>query len=115
MARGLLAGGTWQPTRRRPAAPEVTSGRRPRRSECIGCARRRPPMPAEVGAGALPLQLSNPDKVLFPKPGYTKRALAEYYVAMSDVLLPFVRDRPLMLKSYPNGVEGRFFFRQDAP
>jgi bifunctional non-homologous end joining protein LigD len=72
-------------------------------------------MPAERAADRPPLALSNPDKVLFPKPGYTKRDLAEYYVAMSDVLLPFVRDRPLMLKSYPNGVDGRFFYRQDAP
>ena len=59
--------------------------------------------------------LSNPEKVLFPEPGYTKRDLAEYYLAMSGVLRPFMRDRPLMLKSYPNGVDGRFFFRQDAP
>ena len=72
-------------------------------------------MPARGAAGRLPIELSNPDKVLFPKPGYTKRDLAEYYLAMSDILIPFVRDRPLMLKSYPNGVEGRFFFRQDAP
>jgi bifunctional non-homologous end joining protein LigD len=71
-------------------------------------------MPAEAG-GALPIALSNPDKLLFPAHGYTKRDLAAYYLAMSAVLVPFVRDRPLMLKSYPNGVEGRFFFRQDAP
>jgi bifunctional non-homologous end joining protein LigD len=72
-------------------------------------------MPAEAAGGALPIALSNPDKVLFPTDGYTKRDLAAYYLAVSEVLVPFVRDRPLMLKSYPNGVEGRFFFRQDAP
>jgi bifunctional non-homologous end joining protein LigD len=53
--------------------------------------------------------------VLFPKPGLTKRDLAAYYAGMAPYLLPFLRDRPLMMKQYPNGVEGRFFFRQDAP
>jgi bifunctional non-homologous end joining protein LigD len=72
-------------------------------------------MPARGAADRLPIELSNPDKVLFPGPGYTKRDLAEYYFALSDILLPFMRDRPLMLKSYPNGVDGRFFFRQGAP
>jgi bifunctional non-homologous end joining protein LigD len=72
-------------------------------------------MPSRGAAARLPIALSNPDKVLFPQPGYTKRDLAEYYFALSEVLASFARDRPLMLKSYPNGVEGRFFFRQDAP
>lgn len=66
-------------------------------------------------ADQLPIPISNPDKLLFPKPGLRKRDLAAYYLAMAEVLLPFTRDRPLMLKSYPNGVEGRFFFRQAAP
>jgi len=59
--------------------------------------------------------LTRPEKVLFPKPRLTKRDLAAYYVAMAPVLLPYLRDRPLMMKQYPNGVDGRFFFRQDAP
>jgi bifunctional non-homologous end joining protein LigD len=64
---------------------------------------------------ALEALLTRPEKVLFPEPGLTKRDLAEYYAAMEPYLLPFLRDRPLMMKQYPNGVEGRFFFRQDAP
>lgn len=69
----------------------------------------------DAAGSGLPLALSNPDKVLFPTPGYTKTDLARYYLAMAPAILPFSRGRPLMLKSYPNGVEGRFFFRQDAP
>jgi bifunctional non-homologous end joining protein LigD len=53
--------------------------------------------------------------VLFPAAGLTKRDLAEYYAAMAPCLLPYLRDRPLMLKQYPEGVEGKFFFRQAAP
>jgi bifunctional non-homologous end joining protein LigD len=53
--------------------------------------------------------------VLFPAVGLTKRDLAEYYAAMAPRLLPYLRDRPLMLKQYPEGVGGRFFFRQAAP
>jgi bifunctional non-homologous end joining protein LigD len=71
-------------------------------------------MPASEAAD-LPLPLSNPDKVLFPKPGYIKADLARYYAAMAPTIVPFVRDRPLMLKSYPSGVDGHFFFRQAAP
>ncbi|HZQ99083.1 MAG TPA: non-homologous end-joining DNA ligase [Chloroflexota bacterium] len=59
--------------------------------------------------------MTRPEKILFPKQQLTKRDLAAYYVAMAPYLLPFLRDRPLMMKQYPNGVEGRFFFRQDAP
>lgn len=70
---------------------------------------------AVPGPAALPIALTRPDKVLFPEPGYTKRDLAYYYAALAPILLPFLRERPLVLKQYPNGIEGRFFFRQAAP
>jgi bifunctional non-homologous end joining protein LigD len=53
--------------------------------------------------------------VLFPEVGLTKRDLVEYYAAMAPALLPFLRDRPLALKQYPEGVGGKYFFRQAAP
>jgi len=61
------------------------------------------------------LKLSNPDKVLFPRAGFTKRDYVEYLLAIAPTLLPHVRDRQLTLKRYPNGVEGEFFYEKNAP
>jgi bifunctional non-homologous end joining protein LigD len=61
------------------------------------------------------LHLSSLDKVLFPKAGITKGDVMRYYVAMAPYLLPLVKDRPLSLKRFPEGVSGEFFFQQKAP
>jgi len=61
------------------------------------------------------IRLSNPDKVLYPQTGFTKRDLMNYYVAIAPVLLPHLRDRPLTLKRYPDGVDGRFFYEKQSP
>jgi bifunctional non-homologous end joining protein LigD len=61
------------------------------------------------------IRLSNPDKVLYPATGFTKRDLADYYVAIAPVLLPHLRDHPLTLKRYPDGVGGRFFYEKQSP
>jgi bifunctional non-homologous end joining protein LigD len=61
------------------------------------------------------VRLSNPRKVLYPQTGFTKRDLVEYYAGIAPVLLPHLRDRPLTLKRYPNGVEGQFFYEKNAP
>jgi bifunctional non-homologous end joining protein LigD len=61
------------------------------------------------------IRLSNPRKVLYPKAGFTKRDLVEYLAAIAPVLLPHLRDRPLTLKRYPNGVDGDFFYEKNAP
>jgi bifunctional non-homologous end joining protein LigD len=53
--------------------------------------------------------------VLYPQTGFTKRDLVEYYGAIAPVLLPHLRDRPLTLKRYPNGVEGDHFYEKNAP
>ncbi|MEX1367035.1 MAG: DNA ligase D [Nannocystaceae bacterium] len=59
--------------------------------------------------------ISNPDKVLWPGAGYTKLDLIEYYRAISPWLLPYLRDRPLVLTRYPDGIEGKWFFQKNAP
>ncbi|WP_205698147.1 DNA ligase D [Conexibacter sp. SYSU D00693] len=61
------------------------------------------------------LKLSNPDKVLYPQVGFTKRDHVEYLLAIAPVLLPHIRDRQLTLKRYPNGVEGDYFYEKNAP
>jgi bifunctional non-homologous end joining protein LigD len=61
------------------------------------------------------LKLSNWDKVLFPKTGFTKGDLIAYYARIAPAVLPHLRDRPLTLKRYPNGVEGKYFYEKQAP
>ena len=61
------------------------------------------------------LELSNLDKVLYPDTGFTKGEVIDYYVRMSEVILPHVRDRPLTRIRYPNGVHAASFFEKNAP
>ncbi len=55
------------------------------------------------------------DKVLYPKAGFTKGQVIDYYIRIAPVLLPHLRDRPLTLKRYPNGVNGPFFYQKHCP
>src|SRR5687767_13233482 len=59
--------------------------------------------------------LSNPDKVLFPQAGYTKRDLVQYYIAVADGALRGAGGRPNVLVRYPNGIAGEFFYQKRAP
>ncbi len=62
-----------------------------------------------------PVKLSNPDKVLFPRDGITKREIWDYYTSIADVMLPHLAGRPLTLQRYPNGIEGQEWYQQNAP
>jgi bifunctional non-homologous end joining protein LigD len=59
--------------------------------------------------------VSNPDKVYFAVPGYTKRDLVAYYVAVAEGALRGAGGRPMALKRYVNGADGDFFFQKRAP
>src|SRR5438552_2793868 len=61
------------------------------------------------------LQISNPDKVLYPAGKFTKADVARYYERIARFLLPHFRKRPVTLKRYPNGVYGEAFYEKDAP
>ena len=61
------------------------------------------------------LLVSNLDKVLYPKPGFTKGQVIDYYIRVAPVLLPHLKDRPLTMKRYPNGVDGEFFYEKNCP
>src|SRR5215469_9854934 len=61
------------------------------------------------------LTLSNPDKVLFPEAGFAKAQVIDYYVRVSEWLLPHLRDRPVTLKRYPNGIRDKYFYEKNAP
>jgi DNA primase len=59
--------------------------------------------------------ITNPDKVYFPRAGYTKLDLAKYYAAVADGALRGIADRPIVLKRYVNGAENEPFFQKRAP
>ena len=65
-----------------------------------------------VLTGGRRLKLTNWDKVLYPQTGFTKGDLIAFYARMAPVLVPHLRDRPLTLKRYPNGVEGAVLLRE---
>jgi bifunctional non-homologous end joining protein LigD len=58
------------------------------------------------------IPLSNPDKILFPKGSIRKAQVIDYYLKIADYILPHLKDRPITLKRYPNGVLGKFFLRK---
>ena len=53
--------------------------------------------------------------MLYPKAGFTKGQVIDYYIRIAPVLLPHLKDRPLTLKRYPEGVEGFFFYEKQCP
>lgn len=65
--------------------------------------------------GAREVHLTHLDKLFWPKPGITKRDLLQYYLDVSRTLLPHLQDRAMVMKRYPNGAAGKFFFMKRAP
>ena len=60
-------------------------------------------------------RFSNWDKVLYPANGFAKGDLIDYYVAIAPTMLPHLQDRPITLRRWPDGVEGRSFYEKNAP
>jgi bifunctional non-homologous end joining protein LigD len=61
------------------------------------------------------VSLTNVDKVFWPVEGFTKGDLIAYYEGISEWLLPYLKDRPVVLTRYPDGIDGKSFFQKDAP
>jgi bifunctional non-homologous end joining protein LigD len=61
------------------------------------------------------VEVTRPTKIFWPDEGYTKGDLFEYYRAIGPWLLPFLRDRPLVLDRYPDGINGKSFYQKNAP
>jgi bifunctional non-homologous end joining protein LigD len=83
-----------------PAAPKEAKAEPPRRRKA---------------ADALPVAISNPRKVYWPEQGYTKSDLVGYYDRVAGFLLPYLRDRPLHLYRWPDGVRGKSFYQKQLP
>jgi len=105
--------------------PRATRNRHPSRRRGPATGRRRAaPPPAlipkdtetvEVRLGARAVRLSNLGKPFWPELGLAKRDLLQYYADVAPVLLPHLRDRAMVMKRYPNGAAGEFFFMKRAP
>ena len=70
---------------------------------------------AEIRAGNHTVRLTNLDKIFWPELGLTKRDLLQYYADVAPVLLPHVVNRAMVMKRYPHGAAGPFFFMKRAP
>ena len=72
-------------------------------------------LPSRPAAATPRLEFSNLKKVFWPEDGYTKGDLIEYYRSISEWILPYLADRPVVLTRYPDGINGKSFFQKDAP
>ncbi|MBV8726232.1 MAG: non-homologous end-joining DNA ligase [Candidatus Eremiobacteraeota bacterium] len=70
---------------------------------------------ATVSVGSRAVRLTNLRKVFWPALGLTKGDLLQYYADVSDVLLPHIKDRAMVMKRYPHGISGDFFFMKRTP
>ena len=70
---------------------------------------------AEVNVDGRTVHLTNLKKLFWPELGITKRDLLQYYADVAWALLPHLCDRAMVMKRYPNGAAGKFFFQKHAP
>jgi bifunctional non-homologous end joining protein LigD len=73
-----------------------------------------PEIPIEEGTDRR-VPFTNLNKTFWPDEGYTKGDLIDYYREISPFILPYLRDRPVVLTRFPDGIKGKSFFQKDAP
>jgi bifunctional non-homologous end joining protein LigD len=97
--------------------PRAPARRRPSRAALASAAPRLPRDvdTLQVRVGGRTVTLTNLRKPFWPEEGLTKRDLLQYYADIAPVLLPHLRDRAMVMKRYPNGAGGPFFFMKRAP
>ncbi len=61
------------------------------------------------------VKITSPDKLMFPKDGYTKQDMIDYYLSVADVMLPFLKNHPLAMLRFNGGIHGERFFHKNAP
>jgi bifunctional non-homologous end joining protein LigD len=106
---GLRADKSPKDCRREGHAPSPAAARRaPRATKKAEPAARAEPVDRRV-------VVTNPTKVFWPDEGYTKSDLVGYYESVAPWLLPYLRERPVVLTRYPDGIKGKSFFQKDAP
>lgn len=70
---------------------------------------------AVVRVAGKEVELTNLEKVFWPGEGLTKAHLVKYYTEIAPVILPYLYDRPLVMKRYPDGIAGKAFYQKEAP
>jgi DNA ligase D-like protein (predicted polymerase) len=69
----------------------------------------------EIEVGERVVKVTNPDKVLFPAAGYTKRDLVDYYIAVGEGIVRALHERPTQLRRFPDGIEGEQIYQKRVP
>lgn len=69
----------------------------------------------KIKVGKFDVEITNPDKILFPKDKITKSQIIDYYNKIGSTMLPYVKDRPVNMLRYPQGITEEGFFHKDAP
>ena len=108
-------GSAWKGSAWKGSAREASASDRPVRIAALVEAGRRVRGGVEVEMEGRTLKLTNLDKPLYPKTGFTKADLIDYYLAIAPALLPHLLDHPLTLKRYPDGVDAEYFYEKQCP
>ena len=69
----------------------------------------------EIKVGKYKVSITNPDKILFPKAKLTKTDFVEYYQKIAPIMLPHIKNRPIAMNRFPDGIKGELFYQKDAP
>jgi bifunctional non-homologous end joining protein LigD len=72
-------------------------------------------MGEHVQVGGRQIEISHPDKLLFTQPKVRKLDLVQHYERVADAMVPHIRDRPLALEAYPQGIERRGYYMKSVP
>ena len=96
------------------------SSRKPAARATSPSSRKAREIPLDVNDATIQVEggdvhVSNLNKIFWPGLGLTKRDLLQYYLDVSPWLLPHLKDRAMVMKRYPNGIDGEFFFMKRAP
>jgi DNA ligase D len=69
----------------------------------------------ELDVDGVAVRLTSPDKMYFPKPGYTKRNVVDYYLSVADRMAALLKDRPTHLQRFPDGIDGEEIYQKRVP
>jgi bifunctional non-homologous end joining protein LigD len=100
---------------RQPVFLRLREDKRPEETERAAAPHEGPPPVPHTRARARTVEVTNGEKVYFPGEVITKGDLVAYHRAIAPHMLPFLKDRPLVLTRYPDGILGKSFFQKDAP
>lgn len=98
-----------------PATIQASKSPRTRRNPTTSIKIPKKAVGLEVEIDGRIVKLTNLQKLFWPELGITKRDLIQYYADVAPVLLPHLADRAMVMKRYPNGAAGEFFFMKRAP